>query len=453
MQTWNSYLTEILTQIRTPDLAADPHARLITEAYLVPSPDRQDLQFSFPVLIHTNIGDDISLPRSGSAGGIHAIIEYCKEQAVRNPELGLLYGAETVNQSRYQVNLEPYTIVSSQSCIATGLWHPDEQNYVDEQGIHLILRGALRHHEPSQAGIPEMAAKLSAYAQAIADQVHRVPLSRIRKEWETTVDQQTILNRLPDLGLVSFIGDGTRPAREFTRYRCWERVAGPKRGVHIPFYTPKELDPIEVFLPGSNQTITGLGIRAGELFAITGSNAQGKTSLLQAIHAGEDIHAPGDGREHLVTVRGGISVDATNVELKGVDLTPFFETLPPGMGGDPGCATGQGSGSASMAFRIKDAIVKRRPYIIIDEDRSAQNLVHPCYMSVEGQVHSLASLLYRDRSWLEGTGLIIAGSGMELLIARADRIIRLCDHAAVPVSKDEWREGLRRYYQHLIELV
>lgn len=309
MQTWNSYLPEILSRIKTPDLVADPRARLVTEAYVVPSPDKQDLLFSFPIIFSSEIFDDIPLPVSGSAGGVHAIIEFCKSKARTNPALGPLYGAGTGNQSRYLSNLEPYTIISSSSCIGSGLWHPDEQNYFGELRIHLILRGAVPYRESSQSRIPEMADLLTTYAQAVVDVVYATPLSRIRQAWETTIDQQVLRSSLSELGLISFIGDGTRPARDFTRYRCWERVAGPKRGVHIPFFCPEELEPIEVHLAGSNKTITGLGIRSGELFAITGSNAQGKTSLLQAIHTGEDIHAPGDGREYLVTVPGGMSVD------------------------------------------------------------------------------------------------------------------------------------------------
>jgi uncharacterized protein len=453
MQNWNSYLPEILLHIKTPDLEANPHVRLITDAYMVPSSDKQDLHFSFPVIIPPTIFNDISLPKSGSAGGIHAIIEYCKEKAVKCPDLGALYGAETGNQSRYQINLEPCTIVSSPSSIGTSLWHPDDQNFLNEKGIHLQLRGALPYCEPSQSRIPEMITKLETYAQTVADTVHDTPLHRICKTWETVVDQQILHEGLVDMNLISFIGDGTRPAREYTRYRCWERVAGPKRGIHIPFFCPQELNPLEVYLAGSNQTITGLGIRRGELFAITGSNAQGKSSLLQAIYYGEDLHAPGDGREHLVTVSGGVSVEATNIELKGVDLTPFFEKLPPGMGGTPDSASGHGSGSASMAFRIKEAIKRGSPYIIIDEDRSAQNLVQPCYMSLDGPVHSLAFLISKDRDWLNGTALIMAGSGMELLLSRADRMIRLCNHAPVGVSGDEWRNGLKRYYQNLIDMI
>lgn len=43
--------------------------------------------------------------------------------------------------------------------------------------------------------------------------------------------------------------------------------------------------------------------------------------------------------------------------------------------------SGQGSGSASMAHRFNEALRKECPYCIIDEDRAAQNLVVPCYMS------------------------------------------------------------------------
>ncbi|PWR73773.1 P-loop domain-containing protein [Methanospirillum lacunae] len=451
--TWNSYLSEILHHTRTPDFAADTHARPITDAYIVPSPDKQDLHFALPVVIKTGIFDEISLPLSGSIGGIQAVIEYCKQKAQSSHDLGALYGVDTGNQSRYQVNLEPCTIISSSSSIATSLWHPDDQNYFKDQKIHLILQGAFPYREPSSSRVPEIVDRLVSYAQAITDTVNATPRGKIKRTWEVVIDQQTLQDRLGELGLISFIGDGTRPAREYTRYRCWERVAGPKRGVHIPFICPRELNPVEVYLPGSNKTITGLGIRRGELFAITGSNAQGKSSLLQAIYCGQDIHAHGDGREHLVTLPGGVSVDSTNIELKGVDLTPFFGSLPPGMDGTPYCASGHGSGSASMAFRIKEAIKKRSPYIIIDEDRSAQNLLNPCYMSMDSQVNSLASLISKDRKWLDDSSLIIAGSGMELMIAGADRIIRLCNHAPVAVSRDEWRTGLKQYYQELIEMV
>ena len=170
--------------------------------------------------------------------------------------------------------------------------------------------------------------------------------------------------------------------------------------------------------------------------------------MLNAIQAGADDHAPGDGRELLVTVPGGFSPDATNIELKGADLRPFFESIPPGMSGTPDSAFGQGSGSASMAFRISDALRREAPYIVIDEDRSAQNLMVPCYMS-SADVWSLAALLAGDRGWLMDTSVIIAGSGMELLIAQADRIVRLCQHQPHALSVPEYRNGLHAYYEKM----
>jgi len=83
----------------------------------------------------------------------------------------------------------------------------------------------------------------------------------MKRGWESVLDQQHLRSELNGMGLVCFIGDGTRPARSYTRHRSWHRVAGPKDGVHIPFHCPVELSPVEVMLAGSNQTVTGLGIK------------------------------------------------------------------------------------------------------------------------------------------------------------------------------------------------
>lgn len=91
-----------------------------------------------------------------------------------------------------------------------------------------------------------------------------------------------------------------------------------------------------------------------------------------------------------------------------------------------------------MAFRISDALRREAPYIVIDEDRSAQNLMVPCYMS-SADVRSLAALL--------------AGSGMELLIAQADRIVRLCQHQPHALSVPEYRNGLHAYYEKMAGMI
>ena len=448
METWTAHLPEIFQTLSSSEYMIPGTYRLGTDAYMVPSPDRQDLLFSFPVFFRLPFIEEISLPLSSSAGAVSTIIEHCKRSSHKDRTLGTLHGAGTGNQSRYSVNIEPCTVASSQSAIASHLWRPDEENVLLSDGIRLSMRGALPYLPVSLKNMAAVCSDISTYLSAVSDCISKVPVRLMKRGWEAVLDQQHLRSELTDMGLVCFIGDGTRPARSYTRHRSWHRVAGPKEGVHIPFYCPTELSPVEVLLPGSNQTLSGLGIKKGEIFAITGSNAEGKSTLLNAIQAGADDHAPGDGRELLVTVPGVFSPDATSIELKGADLRPFFGSIPPGMSGTPESAFGQGSGSASMAFRISDALRREAPYIVIDEDRAAQNLMVPCYMS-SADVRSLAALLAGDRGWLMDTSFIIAGSGMELLIAQADRIVRLCQHQPHALSVPEYRNGLYAYYEKM----
>jgi predicted ABC-class ATPase len=68
-------------------------------------------------------------------------------------------------------------------------------------------------------------------------------------------------------------------------------------------------------------------------------------------------------------------------------------------------------------------------------------------------VQSLATLLADHRDWLHETSLIIAGSGLELLIAQADRIIRLEKHRVYAQSVTGYREGLRDFFDTLSKFI
>ena len=451
MHTWTSFLPDILTSLNSKEYYVPSGIILGTDAFMVPSPDMQDLQFSFPLRIRTGLSEEYSLPLSSSSGAIHAIIEHCKKTAKKKAESGILYGSHTGNQTRYSANIEPCTVAYSKTSIATNLWRPDEHNFMDRGEIQLVIRGAFPFTPPNNDNYNKVRSNLQGYTESIVESALNTPRNLIKKSWETVYDQQDIRAGLADKSLVSVIVDGTRPARTYTRYRCWFRVAGPKDGVHIPFYCPEDLDPVEIPLKGSNRTVSGLGIKKGEIFTITGSNSEGKSTLLQGIIAGEDDHAPGDGRELLVSIPGGTEIDATNIELRGADLRPFFREIPPGVSGTPDSVFGYGSGSASMAHKFNEAIRKKATYIIIDEDRSAINLLIPCYMS-NTTIHSLAALIQNNRNWLCETSLIIAGSGMELLISQSDRIIRLSNHRTEKISPSDYREGLKKHYKYLIDM-
>lgn len=443
--TWNCLLPDILTLVGDDTVRPKRQVRIGTDAYLVASPEKRELIFAIPVLVNSDIFGETGLPVSSSTGAVHTVIERIKRESAGNQDLSPLRGALNAEQTRYTSFFEPCTIASSPSCIASHLWRPDDLNRVVPGGIELLLRGCIPHLPPHSAHIPFIAAVMNRYCDAVCDVICSIPEPVLEKAMRGVWDQQDLRARLPDLDLVCFIGDGTRPAREMTRERCWYRVAGPKCGVHIPFHCPIELSPAEVELAGTGETITGLGIRKKEIFAITGANAEGKTSLLEAILSGEDDHAYGDGRERLVTTPGISRVDATNLDIRGGDVSRFFSSLPPGMGGTPRAVTGRGSGSLSMAFRIQEAIRKERSIIVIDEDCAAMNLLIPCYCGTEA-VHPLSTLISGDREWLGDTSIVVAGSAMEMLIAGCDRILKLTAHQAEGVSRDRYRKELSEFY-------
>ena len=219
--------------------------------------------------------------------------------------------------------------------------------------------------------------------------------------------------------------------------------AGPKEGVSVPFACPQELMPVEMGLPASNRTVTGLGIKRREVFAVAGSNAQGKTTFLEGIIAGMDDHAAGDGRELVVTVNGLCTAEAVNCELAGADVSMFFSALPPGMDGTARAACCMGSGSMTMACQVQGAVVRGAPLLIIDEDRAAPNLlVRSCLQT--GEVTPLSEILAHDRGKIGDTALVFAACALDALVAQADRIMVLDRHMASAIDREVFRHRVRR---------
>ncbi|MCK9277698.1 MAG: hypothetical protein M0P22_06385 [Methanoculleus sp.] len=134
--------------------------------------------------------------------------------------------------------------------------------------------------------------------------------------------------------------------------------------------------------------------------------------------------------------------------LVGADVSLFFRSLPPGIGGDPRAAYGWGSGSLVMAHKIQAALRAAAPLLILDEDRSATNLLVPgCLQS--GEVTPLSTLLATRREALGETTILFAASPLDILIAQADRILLLAGHEARALDRREFR---RRLDKHLAEV-
>ncbi|NLA39673.1 MAG: hypothetical protein GX882_09950 [Methanomicrobiales archaeon] len=439
---WQSEVYRILPGLAGDRVGIDyPVIRNLTNTYLIRSLDGTALRFSIPVLLTAPV-PEIGAGGDGMAG---VILDAVKAAVPGDRDLGPIAGAGTEHPRHCLQNIEPVTLIASRSAIGTDLWRPDHENRIGSDGIHLVVRGALPYPgAPTPARARGVGESFQALLDALDRVVRRVPDGDLVAARDLSIDQKGLRRALPGMGLVSFIADGTLPARRFTHLRCHPRIAGPKEGVHVPFCCPSELDPVEVELAGSGRTVTGLSIRRGEAFAIAGSNAEGKSTLLHAVIAGQDDHAAGDGRDLLVSVNGVVRADASERGLFGADVSLFFSRLPPGVGGDPRAAFGQGSGSLVMAHEIQTALRVGSPLIILDEDRAATNLLVPGCLQGD-EVTPLATLLATRREAFGETTILFAASSLDILTAEADRIMQLSGHEARALDRDEFRRRLDHY--------
>ena len=336
--------------------------RANVNAYLVRSIDGTALQFSFPLLIPDPPVPTPDLPPEGADGAVLVHIEHIKSRAREFPGLRAIGGLDTQLSAHHAAALEPVTFIHTPGMMGHSLWKADSNNFLDHDGLHLVVRGAIPYPGPPVGTTRRTVVRhFTGLFDDLSDTVQKAPVPRMAEAQVLSADQKFLRQRLPEMGLVCFVGDGSLVARRLTRFRPYFRLAGPKEGLHVPFNCPVEAMPAEIELPCSNETITGLGIRRGEVIAITGSNAEGKTTILEGIIAGEDDHAPGDGRQHIVTVPGAVSAEAGSGEMRADDISLFFSSLPPGIAGTPKQVYGNGSASMVMAAQIQRAVSRRSP--------------------------------------------------------------------------------------------
>lgn len=226
--------------------------------------------------------------------------------------------------------------------------------------------------------------------------------------------QRALREALPAYGLVAFIGDGARLARD---------PAGGADASCRPLRAPAGLA-VRLDL-GRLGRVRGLGIRAG-VTAIAGAPYHGKSTLLMAIAGGGDDRPPGDGRELVVASTAMMPVLSDDGRpITAQDLSPFFRSLP---GGDVRAfTTRRASGATSMAAAALQGVAAGARLLLIDEDTAAAN-----FLSLQPEMRALLGAdLAGGRTLADalpalaarGVSTVVVAGASTAAIASADRVV------------------------------
>ncbi len=245
-------------------------------------------------------------------------------------------------------------------------------------------------------------------------------------------DATSLRSALNDLGLVAFIGDGAHlPRRSGVDDR-------PLTSADVvAFHSPDSLR-VTIDTPNAGP-LTGMGIPTG-ITLIAGGGFHGKSTLLRAIQDGVWNHAPGDGRERVVTVASAVKVRAEDGRsVAGVDISPFIDGLP--LGHDTHAFTTENaSGSTSQAAAIVEAVEAGATTLLVDEDTSATNFMirdRRMQVLVPGDDEPITPFVDRVRELCDELGvstvLVVGGAGDYLDVA--DHVVRMKAYRPEDASK------------------
>lgn len=257
-------------------------------------------------------------------------------------------------------------------------------------------------------------------------------------------NQASVRRELAERGLVAFVGDGARLPRESG---ASERPM--PEGEVLPFETPDafavefEVPHADAGMPG--RVWRGMGVPRGVVLLV-GGGYHGKSTLLRALEHGVVSHAPGDGRETVVTDPRLVKIRAEDGRsVAGVDIGNFIDRLPPRPAESAprdttAFSTGDASGSTSQAANIAEAIEAGASGLLLDEDTCATNfmvrdarmqaLIHPDDEPITPFVDRVRAL--HDELGIS-TVLVMGGSGDYFGIA--DAVIELRAYRSLDVTE------------------
>jgi predicted ABC-class ATPase len=191
--------------------------------------------------------------------------------------------------------------------------------------------------------------------------------AEIERHVHAVEDQHALRQMLREHELIAFVADGALlPRRAGNDDR-------PMQGQRLVRWQAPESLAVTVELPHAGR-IRGAGVPQG-VTLIVGGGYHGKSTLLKALIRGVYNHAPGDGREGVVTDAAAVAIRAEDGRrVEKVTITPFIADLPYGQSTAQFCSD-DASGSTSQAANIIEALEVGARVLLIDEDTSATNFM------------------------------------------------------------------------------
>jgi predicted ABC-class ATPase len=269
-----------------------------------------------------------------------------------------------------------------------------------------------------------------------------VNVEAARLHVETVEDADHLRRRLPELGLVAFVADGSVLPRESGE------SDRPLRDGAVPFEGPEELR-VSVELPNRGEVV-GMGIPEG-VTLVAGGGFHGKSTLLSALSWGPYDHPPGDGREHVVACSDAVKVRAEDGRsVAGVDISAMIGELPGGRS-TQNFSTPNASGSTSQAANIAEALEVGTSLFLVDEDTSATN-----FMIRDERMRELVRKepispfidLVRPLHRSLGVSTVVVVGGVGDYLDVADRVILMEDYEPADVTPRA-REVTSRFPPHV----
>ena len=239
---------------------------------------------------------------------------------------------------------------------------------------------------------------------------------------ESVEDADHLRKRLPELGLVAFVADGSVLPRESG---ASDR---PLDAGAVPFRSPEEFQ-VSVELPNRG-VVSGMGLPEG-VTLVAGGGFHGKSTLLEALSWGVYDHAPGDGRELVVTRPDAVKVRAEDGRsVAGVDISGTIGELPGGKS-TQSFSTPNASGSTSQAANIAEALEVGTSLLLVDEDTSATNfMIRDERMRELVEKEPISPFIDLVRPLHRGLGVstVVVVGGVGDYLDVADRVILMEDY-------------------------